>query len=88
MTAILGMCKKPLWKGDGNCDDDNNIAGCAWDGGDCCGVKNFKYCKVCKCLDCTFEYKSDKCTKNIKKGCGAISYKGDKFCDDNNNNGK
>ena len=24
------------FKGDGVCDDNNNNAGCAWDGGDCC----------------------------------------------------
>merc|ERR1712187_85174 len=41
-------CEKPNWKGDGNCDDDNNRAGCDWDGGDCCGIKNYQYCKECK----------------------------------------
>ena len=34
-----GLCKKPLFKGDGRCDDGNNVAGCAWDGGDCCGAR-------------------------------------------------
>ena len=39
------------YKGDGNCDDENNNKGCAYDGGDCCykSVKGGKvkkdYCK-------------------------------------------
>ena len=24
------------WVGDGYCDDNNNVAGCWYDGGDCC----------------------------------------------------
>ena len=37
--------------GDGYCDDENNNAGCGFDGGDCCGsdVKT-AYCSVCQCL--------------------------------------
>merc|ERR1712077_18971 len=31
-------CKYPNYKGDSYCDDENNNAGCAWDGGDCCGA--------------------------------------------------
>ena len=44
-------CGEPDYKGDGNCDDDNNNKGCAYDGGDCCykTVKGGKvkkdYCK-------------------------------------------
>merc|ERR1712174_184467 len=61
-------CGLPDYKGDGNCDDENNNKGCAYDGGDCCGSNvQKKYCKVCKCLDPT-----------PKKGCGSPSYKGDK----------
>ena len=39
------------YKGDGNCDDENNNKGCEYDGGDCCynsvagGVVKKKYCK-------------------------------------------
>ena len=29
-------CALPDYKGDGNCDDENNNKGCAYDGGDCC----------------------------------------------------
>ena len=41
----------PDYKGDGNCDDENNNKGCAYDGGDCCpkteasGEVNKKYCQ-------------------------------------------
>merc|ERR1712032_1124834 len=67
--------------------DENNNAGCAWDGGDCCGAKNkYTYCKKCKCLDCTYVAKGDACIKAMKGSCGAPDYVGDKFCDDNNNN--
>ena len=44
-------CGSPQWKGDDFCDDDNNNAGCDFDGGDCCGPnvrKNF--CSQCLCL--------------------------------------
>merc|ERR1711979_145605 len=45
------------YKGDGNCDDENNNCGCDYDGGDCCaktakgGKVKTQYCKDCKCLD-------------------------------------
>ena len=38
--------------GDGYCDDDANTKECQWDGGDCCGEKEFDnlyYCTVCEC---------------------------------------
>ena len=87
VDTIKGQCKKPFWKGDGNCDDMNNNAGCNWDGGDCCGISNYKYCKKCQCLDCEHKAVADECTVNINNACGKIQYKGDKFCDDDNNNG-
>ena len=47
-------CAVPSWQGDKYCDDENNTAGCNWDGGDCCKNSmtgwNF-YCNDCKCLD-------------------------------------
>jgi hypothetical protein len=45
-------CGSPQYKGDGNCDDNNNHKGCGYDGGDCCvaSVKGGKvkkdYCKA------------------------------------------
>ena len=42
------------YKGDGNCDDDNNNKGCDYDGGDCCEKSNGgsvkkTYCKEVGC---------------------------------------
>ena len=43
-------CWSAQYKGDGNCDDENNNKGCAYDGGDCCpktvagGEVSKKYC--------------------------------------------
>ena len=83
LTTIDISNSIPLaWKGDKTCDDDNNNAGCDWDGGDCCGANNYKYCKKCQCRDCTFAAKSDACTKNIKGKCGLKDYVGDGVCDD------
>merc|ERR1712080_291146 len=80
-----GYCKFPNYKGDGNCDDENNNCGCKWDGGDCCaktaksGKVITKYCKLCKC--------EDPAQKTACSGtCGNSKYKGDGNCDDNNNN--
>ena len=45
-------CFVTKWAGDGNCDDQNNVCGCDWDGGDCCGTKkNVQYCTHCGCRD-------------------------------------
>merc|ERR1712226_1421419 len=50
-------CGAANYKGDGNCDDENNNCGCDFDGGDCCaksakqGKVITKYCKQCKCVD-------------------------------------
>merc|ERR1712025_860296 len=68
-------CGSPKYKGDGECDDDNNNKGCNFDGGDCCEGKT-TYCEECKCKDP--DYKKDT--------CGAKQYKGDGNCDDENNN--
>ena len=43
-------CGALKYKGDGNCDDENNNKGCEYDGGDCCyktvsgGVVKKDYC--------------------------------------------
>ena len=40
---------------DESCDDENNNAGCNWDGGACCGDNvSTDYCTECKCLDPNF----------------------------------
>merc|ERR1712048_254120 len=86
VSVVKGACGKPAWKGDKTCDDDNNNAGCNWDGGDCCGANNYDYCKACKCLDCTFSAKKDACTDNIIGSCKLPNFQGDGVCDDENNN--
>ena len=48
-------CKWDEYKGDGNCDDENNNKGCEYDGGDCCaktvkdGKVNKDYCNEVSC---------------------------------------
>merc|ERR1712223_907441 len=76
------------WIGDGHCDDDNNIAACSYDGGDCCGDSvSMIYCSVCQCLDpgyvsyssgsyATYDYGSSSCQD---------AWIGDGYCDDDNN---
>merc|ERR1711939_874182 len=81
-----GKCGLEKYKGDGNCDDENNNCGCEFDGGDCCAgsVKGGKvltaYCKQCTCKD----------PKHKVKGCNAKctvpKYIGDGNCDDENSN--
>ena len=47
-------CGSPGYFQDNYCDDDNNNAGCKWDGGDCCDNETpywNKYCTDCKCLE-------------------------------------
>merc|ERR1711977_759864 len=74
-------CGSPQWKGDGYCDDDNNNAGCAWDGGDCCGEEvNTQYCSACECLDPSEQESSE------EEDCGSPKWFGDNYCDDENNN--
>ena len=78
-------CGQKEYKGDGNCDDENNNKGCEYDGGDCCaksvgGAVQKDYCKECKCLD------PNPKPKEKPAGCGQKEYKGDGNCDDDNNN--
>merc|ERR1711981_1104284 len=86
----MGGCEKPQYQGDGNCDDKNNVAGCEYDGGDCCaksvtknGVKTGKvktnFCTECKCLDPNNQGEAE------PAGCAKDNYKGDGNCDDDNN---
>merc|ERR1712003_585393 len=84
--ANQGGCGIVDYKGDGNCDDENNNPGCAFDGGDCCpksvagGVVKTKYCTKCKCID------PDNQGAATGPKCGIPDYKGDGNCDDENNN--
>ena len=49
--TFLG-CFNLDWKGDGICDDQNNHAGCDFDGKDCCGEDaDTNLCTLCQCLE-------------------------------------
>ena len=44
-------CGSKNYKGDGNCDDNNNKLTCNWDDGDCCTDTEKTYCtEVYGCL--------------------------------------
>merc|ERR1712157_428485 len=79
-TTTTPACEITDYKGDNNCDDENNKKSCDWDGGDCCGQGfSKKYCKKCKCLD------PNPPTTTSKPACGGPAFKADKHCDDDNN---
>ena len=49
--SFAGGCEL-VYKGDGECDDQNNHQWCDYDGGDCCGVHVVDlYCIDCECKD-------------------------------------
>merc|ERR1712032_1776728 len=76
-----GSCAVYTFKGDGNCDDNNNNCGCGWDGGDCCGHDNtYDYCSDCSCRDPFFKGNHTCIPK-----CEVEAWKGDGNCDDRNN---
>ena len=90
MKERTGTCDE-LWKGDNFCDDENNNAGCDWDGGDCCGGDTdiysygyaYNYCTECLCLDPNYEGDPN---NEISYCTGWSDWKGDGYCDDENNN--
>ena len=50
------FCGRPDVAEDSFCDDENNNAGCNWDGGYCCGDQVLtNYCTQCECLDPEFQ---------------------------------
>jgi len=70
-------CRYESYQGDGYCDDENNICGCDWDGGDCCeGL--LTYCTECQCRDPDIG--------ECYSICGVDAWFGDFVCDDENNN--
>ena len=89
-------CYYPDYQGDNICDDENNNANCDYDGGDCCGDEvDTSYCSQCQCLDpshstttpqSTMQSSTSHQTTVSSSGCGYPGYKGDNYCDDENNN--
>lgn len=57
----------------------NNVAGCDWDGGDCCGPEfDYRYCgDTCECLDCTYEHDGDDCVDKATGVCAILKFQGD-----------
>ena len=52
---FLAPCEEADWVGDGYCDDGNNHKDCNYDGGDCCGQVDKKYCADCICHEGGFQ---------------------------------
>ena len=52
MVSVGSYHYNVCFVGDNYCDDENNNAGCNYDGGDCCGDDvNTTWCDDCQCLD-------------------------------------
>jgi len=84
-------CGSPQWQGDNFCDDENNNAECAFDGGDCCGDDvNTQYCSACECLEGTTAAPTTTAAPPPSTegpgSCESPQWVGDNFCDDGNNN--
>ena len=57
ICADISRCPYLRFKGNGLCDDANNIPECDFDGGDCCGhFKEKGQCEQCACLDDMHNY--------------------------------
>jgi hypothetical protein len=56
------------YRGDGDCDDQNNTEECGYDGGDCCGdnVKT-KYCTECQCLEVQQQWSQTEVSVDVSK---------------------
>ena len=67
---------KPVYIGDGLCDDENNRESCQFDQGDCCRppTSPFVKCEECLCLD--------EKHKDYEVCFGIDLAKGDHICDD------
>merc|ERR1712179_59285 len=65
--TVTSGCGSPQFAKDEYCDDDNNNAGCQYDGGACCNKKVAgwdNFCSDCYCdhediTDCSERHKSD-----------------------------
>jgi hypothetical protein len=52
ILSDVTKCDFLISKGDGKCDDGNNIKECQWDDGDCCGCfVDSGFCTECTCKD-------------------------------------
>merc|ERR1711935_981576 len=83
-------CGSPEWSTDNFCDDQNNKAGCNYDGGACCNNPSDiwnKFCKDCECKDPNArlpeECVDDEPEKACKKKCKGNKCKKSKWCKTN-----
>ena len=81
-TTVSRHCIYPIWKNDGNCDDENNTEECDYDGGDCCTDTKKDHCTLCECKDPEFQNHINQTITD----CHNPSWVGDGHCDDENNN--
>ena len=78
----ITKCAFPVFKGNGKCDDANNIPECEWDGGDCCSCfVEQGFCTECACLD-----PSMKDFEQSQEWCCQVDKMNDGNCDNDNNN--
>ena len=82
-------CGSPEYANDQWCDDENNNAGCNYDGGACCdnifsGWNS--YCSSCQCLNPTSTTTTTTTTPPSGGDCGSPNWANDEYCDDENNN--
>eukprot|EP00095_Tigriopus_kingsejongensis_P006351 maker-scaffold390_size186308-snap-gene-0.34 protein:Tk06351 transcript:maker-scaffold390_size186308-snap-gene-0.34-mRNA-1 annotation:"polymorphic outer membrane protein g i family" len=79
-------CPAPLWRGDGYCDDMNNVKACGFDAGDCCDKRTAAWNAFCVKCECVGPNITTTTPKPMKVDlCPSPHFKGDGFCDDNNN---
>ena len=84
-TILVEGCANPTYKGDGFCDDEANNLDCDYDGGDCCLDEiNDSYCTDCWCYATSSQHMS-LLNSTSSSGCVLPDYKGDGYCDDDNN---
>merc|ERR1711971_1317913 len=93
-TPTPSGCGIPVWANDIWCDDENNNAGCNFDGGACCN-NDFSgwdtYCTKCDCLESattptttttTTTTTTITTTTKATSACGSPHWANDIWCDD------
>ena len=84
-------CEVWGWVADGVCDDANNVCGCSWDGGDCCGSDNkYNFCAAAAGdsgdpADCCLDPDAEPAVSGCDGFCEVLAFRGDGYCDDGNN---
>ena len=82
-------CGSPNFATDEHCDDENNNAGCNYDGGACCNQNMAgwdEFCTDCECLNPTTVTTTTSTAAPTVSSCGSPNFAEDNHCDDENNN--